>query len=355
MQTTAASGSLPGTAALAGAIACGALAARRSHPVVVLVISVLAAETYMALLHGSGGTLIVLAPLIALYTVADTSARRRGLLVCGLAVLALAGVHMLARPTSWMGPENLALAALGALAVAAGDASHNRRLYLAEVEERARRAELNREVEASRRVVEERLRIARDLHDSVGHHLALINVQTGVARFLLETEPDRARTALSHVNSATGDALAQLRDTVGLLRGPGEASAPTEPTVGLAGLADLIASFRRSGLRIVENTDGIERPVPPACDLTAYRVNQESLTNVRKHARHPAARVELRYEPRELSIVVEDSGGPCRPMNAEGHGIIGMRERVAALGGSLRAGPGTTGFRVTATLPIGTS
>ena len=249
-----------------------------------------------------------------------------------------------------MGAENLALAALGGLAVAAGDASRNRRAYLAEVEERARRAESERDREASRRVTEERLRIARDLHDVVGHHLALINVQAGVAAHVLDDQPAQVRQSLTHIRQASRAALDELRDTIGLLRGPDEPAAPTEPTVGISALAQLVASFQRSGLRIHQEIRGVVRPLPPATDLTAYRVIQESLTNVCKHSGEPAARLRLTYTDDALQIVVENDGD-ARSSGGTGHGIVGMRERVAALGGRLEAGPRRGGFRVAATLP----
>jgi signal transduction histidine kinase len=333
---------------LFAATACGVLVVRRRWPFPVLVVSTLAAEFFMAPRAGHEGALVLAAPLIALYAVADATARRKALVAGGLAVLALAGSHMLFRPSLWIGAENLALAALGALAVAAGDASRNRRAYLAEVEARAHRAESERDREASRRVTEERLRIARDLHDVVGHHLALINVQAGVAAHVLDDQPAQARQSLAHIRQASRSALEELRDTIGLLREPDEPAAPTEPTAGLSGLAALVASFRRSGLRIEEDVRGVARPLPSAADVTAYRVIQESLTNVCKHAAAPAARLSLDYQPAALHIVVANPGWGG---GAPGHGIRGMRERVAALGGDLRAGPSADGFQVTAVLP----
>jgi signal transduction histidine kinase len=343
----------PGWLAVAGIVlASGMLVLRRRYPVLVLVTTVLAAEMCMAQLSGHGDLLVVVSPLIAIYTVAEGTRRRRALLIGGLAVLALAGVHMVVKPTSWIGPDNLTLAALGGLAVAAGDAARNRRSYLAEVEERARRAEQTRELEAQRRVTDERLRIARDLHDSVGHHLALINVQAAAARYLLDADPDQARTALGHINSATRSALDELRDTIGLLRMPGEPVAPITPALGLNGLNELIASFRRSGLDIAERTTGPARELPPAADLTAYRVIQESLTNICKHAASKTARIQFTYEPELLRITIDDDG-PLAVRPVAGHGIVGMRERVSALGGELHAGPRPAGgFRVNATLPL---
>ena len=342
----------------------------------------------MAQYRGQTGMLVMLAPLIAVYTVAERGDRRRGLAIGGLAVAALGVVHGLIKP-SWMGPANLALVALGALAVAAGDSSRNRRAYLAEAEQRAARAEHDREADARRRVTEERLRIARDLHDSVGHHLALISVQSAVADRLLGAAPERAHEALSHVQAASRSALEELGDTIGLLREAGEPAAPTLPTPGLDGLDELVASFRASGLNIEEHVGGTVRRLAPAASLTAYRVIQESLTNVCKHAGIPGARLRLAYDRAALHITIDDNGSPGlqQPGGATssgatasgatasgatagsataggatagsattgrgGHGIIGMRERVTAVGGAFQAGPRPGGgFRVSATLPL---
>jgi signal transduction histidine kinase len=359
-------GRLDPAAVIVAAIACGALVARRWRPFPVLVASTLAAEAYMAPYQGHEGTLVLAAPLIALYTVAETTGRRRALTIGALAILAIAGTHMIIKPANWLGAENVALAAFGALAVAAGDASRNRRAYLAEVEERANRAESDREQEARRRVTEERLRIARDLHDSVGHHLALINVEAGVTAHVLRDQPPQVKQALTNIRQASRSALDELRDTIGLLRQPDDQAAPTEPTTGLSGLAELIASFQRSGLHIDHDADSERHPLAPAADLTAYRVIQESLTNVCKHAGTATVRLHLDYQPAALHIVVDNDNDdnnrdPRRPYrgptphngDASGHGILGMRERVAALGGSLHAGPRPGGgFRVTATLPL---
>lgn len=336
---------------LAAAVACGALVFRRRWPMPVLWISALAAEAFMAPGSGHQGGLVLAVPLIALYTVADSTPRRRALIGGGLAVLLIGSTHVVLKPSSWMGAENLALLALGGLAVAAGDASRSRRAYLAEVEERARRAESDRDREARRRVTQERLRIARDLHDVVGHHLALISVQAGVAGHVLDEQPGQVRQSLAYIRQASRSALEELRDTIGLLREPDEPEAPTEPTPGLAGLAQLVAAFRRTGLRVEHEVLGTARPLPSAADVTAYRVIQESLTNVCKHASAQRARLVLRYEASALGITVDSPGSGSGP--GAGHGITGMRERVAALGGLLDAGPdGTGGFRVSARLPL---
>ena len=351
-------GQLNAGAVVAAAAGFGALVARRRWPLIVLAVTVIAEELFFMLSGARDG--VLLAPLVALYTVADSPGRRsRSLAFGGLAVLALTAFHMLMRHSAAMGPENLALVALGSLAVAAGDASRSRKAYIAEVEERARRAERDRDAEARRQVTEERLRIARDLHDVVGHHLALINVQAGVADHVLTSRPDQAREALAHVRKATRAALDDVTATVGLLRQPGDPAAPVEPVASLAGLDDLIGSFRRTGLRVLHAVDGAVRPLPPATDLTAYRVIQESLTNVRKHAGAAATTIRVSYQPRALCLEVENDGGrqegrgPVAGGTAAGHGLTGMRERVTAAGGHLEAGPQPGGgFRVSAVLPL---
>jgi signal transduction histidine kinase len=331
---------------------------RRRWPVPVLAVSTVSAAGYIMLTQAHG--LIFVAPLVALYTVAGAGGRRRALAIGIIVLTVLAGVHMLLRPRAWIGWETLAVFAAVGLALAAADAASSRRAYIAEITERARRAELGREQEARRRVTEERLRIARDLHDAVGHHLALINVQAGVADQLLDDDPVQARQSLAHIRQASRSALDDLRDTIGLLRQPGEPAAPVQPTADLNDLDELMASFGRSGLRVERTVEGAVRPVPPAASLIAYRVIQESLTNVRKHAGDSNARIRLSYRPAALWVEVDnmaDSSGSSLACagggNGSGHGITGMRERVAAAGGSLAAGPRPGGgFRVSALLPL---
>ncbi len=343
-----------GVAAALATVACGALALRRRWPYSVLLVSTVAAEGYLARVSGGGGTLILAAPLIALYTVAESAPRRRSLLVAGALVLFAGILHTAVKSGRWLGPENVALAALGGLAVAAGEAARNRRAYLAEAVLRAQE-----------RVTEQRLRIARDLHDSVGHHLALINVQAGVAGHVLTDSP--AGETLEQIRQSSRSALDELRDAVGLLRRPDEPVAPVDPAVGLAGLDDLLATFAKAGLRIECRRDSDGRRLPPATDVVAYRVVQESLTNVRKHAGPVAVRLVLRQHGESLTVLVENDGPDAPPPSAAPtpaeaperpaagtHGLVGMRERVSALGGRLTVGPGPHGgYRVTAELPMG--
>jgi signal transduction histidine kinase len=224
---------------------------------------------------------------------------------------------------------------------------------------RAQKAMLeeNREHEARLRVHSERLRIARDLHDAVGHQVALISVQAGAMGYLLDTDLDQARESLAHIQRAGEAALEELRLTVGLLRQPGD-SEPTEPAGGLGRLDELIGSFAAAGLDVTCHVTGEARPLPEAVDLTAYRVIQESLTNTAKHAAGASASVRLAFRPGALALAVEDdgpgvSGNGHAGQGHGGHGLIGMRERAAAVGGWVSAGPrGGGGFEVLAELPL---
>ncbi|NUS13518.1 MAG: two-component sensor histidine kinase, partial [Streptomyces sp.] len=231
------------------------------------------------------------------------------LLGCALSVL----LAVLGAVDGWV----LALVAWACTAAAFGDALRSRRAYAASAAERERREELAREEEARRRVAEERLRIARELHDVVAHQIALANVQAGVAAHVLDRRPDQARQALAHVREASRSALDELRATVGLLRLRGEPAAPMEPAPGLGLLDQLLEGFRREGLRVTveclagDDPPPAHGPLPVSVDLTAYRVIQESLTNVRKHAGPGAgAVVRIRRDPGALEVVVDDDGAP---------------------------------------------
>jgi signal transduction histidine kinase len=339
-------------AVLTAVLTGGALVHRRIQPFAVLGWTAVGAEAYLVQFHDHQGFVVLVAPLIALYTVADLSPRRRALLISVAVVLVFGVAHVLLKRQSWLGTDNLALAALGGLAIAAGLASRNRRAYLTEAQARAAHAEADREAEASRRVTGERLRIARDLHDAVGHQLALISVQARVAGHLLERRPEQARTALAHVHAAAGTALGELSDTIGLLRQPGDAL-PTGPTPGLAALDDLVTGFRDGGLRVTLRLDPPPGSLPPAVERTAYRVVQEALTNVCKHAGPTRAAVTLAATSQTLTVTVDNDPGWAGPDTGAGHGVIGMRERVSAVGGTLTAGPRPDGgYAVRACLPL---
>ncbi|MFB7861831.1 MULTISPECIES: sensor histidine kinase [unclassified Streptomyces] len=343
------------TAVVVMLVGAAALVFRRRQPIPVLVFT--ATVSLVALVGAERPAPVAMAAVVALYTVASRTDRpttwRLGLATMGV----LTGAAMLYGPTPWYAQENLGVFAWTGMAAAAGDAVRSRRAFVDAIRERAERAERTREEEARRRVAEERLRIARDLHDVVAHHIALVNVQAGVAAHVMDKRPDQAKEALAHVRTASRSALDELRATVGLLRQSGDPEAPTEPVSGLAVLDDLLGTFRNAGLPVeLARTDG-RTPLPAAVDLAAYRIIQEALTNVRKHA-GPEARAEVSVVRvgRTVEITVLDDGPPApAPAEADGggHGLVGMRERVTALGGTLTAAPRYGGgFRVQAILPV---
>jgi signal transduction histidine kinase len=222
------------------------------------------------------------------------------------------------------------------------------------VMERRRESARAREEERRRRADEERLAIARDLHDVLAHSISLINVQAGVALHLIDEQPEQARTALAAIKEASGEALREVRSALGTLRGAGE-SAPRAPAPSLTRLGELVAGTESTGLRVDVQVTGRQRPLPVEVDQAAFRIVQEALTNVRRHAEAEAATVRLDYGEEELEVGVEDDGrGPVGGSAGDGSGIDGMRERASALGGRFEAGARPEGgFRVRAHLPIG--
>jgi signal transduction histidine kinase len=321
-------------------LGCAAVFFRRKYPLSVAGLTLVCCALYYPLTDPDG--LVLLAFAYTLYNAA-AAGRIRGAAL--LVVAAMAGVAV-GEISSRSGRhvDNFAFFLMTGwfvALVAGGAVAH----YRAE-------AERTKEAEARTRATDERLRIARELHDVLGHHLALITVHAGAAADVLDDHPAEAKKSLAHIRQAGRTALAELKDVVVLLRRPEDPATPTEPAGGLAALDELVASFTRSGLRVEKDVAGVVRPLPAAVDVTAYRVIQESLTNVAKHAGDTIATIRLRYDPDQLSVVVDDQGAGGSPV--PGHGIAGMRERVTAVGGTLRAGPGPTGgFRVSARVPLG--
>ncbi|GAA1261446.1 histidine kinase [Kitasatospora nipponensis] len=340
---------------LVSAVVYAALVARGRFPLGTVAVAVIGSVVLMA--DGTAYPPTLPAVFYVLYSVALGAGPGRTLAVGVTVKATLLCTSLITHP----GITGFVILLWAALAVTSGSASQSHRGHVAEAEKRARHAEQSREEEANRRVTEERLRIARELHDAVGHHVALISVQAGALACTLDDEDlSQARESLAHIQRASGEALEELRLTVGLLREPGAAE-PTEPVPGLDQLEELIRSFADVGLRVTREVIGQVRPAPEAVESTAYRVIQESLTNTRKHAGCGTAVVRLTYAPGALGLAVEDDGAPVarsgRPTPADpapgGHGIVGMRERVAALGGVLSAGPRPGGgYRVLAELPL---
>jgi signal transduction histidine kinase len=250
----------------------------------------------------------------------------------------------------------LAIAAWLLVALAGAEGVRSRRERFAE----ARRA---RELQARRKADEERLRIAQELHDVLAHNISLINVQSGVALHLMDEKPEQARIALTAINEASADALREVRAVLGVLRGNGE-QAPRAPTAGLERLDDLVSRTTAAGVGVKLEVHGERRPLPASIDLAAFRIVQEALTNIVRHAGAGAATVELTYGPGELTVQVDDDGDgpsasgagrevPALDGEGGGNGIPGMRERAVALGGTFDAGPRSGGgFRVRARIPV---
>jgi signal transduction histidine kinase len=256
----------------------------------------------------------------------------------------------------------------------------NRRARWAELNARAERLEREREEQARRAVTEERLRIARDLHDVVAHSMSVIAVQSAVGGHVMDTQPEEARHALAAIEATSRSALTEMRRLLGMLRQDGEPAGSLAPAPGLADLTPLVAQVGEAGLQVWVQVDGERGPVPPGVDLSAYRIIQEALTNVIKHAAAATACVKVSYEKGSVALEITDDGparaaGAARPARASraggtsradaapagsvavpfstGHGIIGMRERVAVFGGEFAAGPKADGgFRVFARLPV---
>ncbi|WP_327246831.1 sensor histidine kinase [Streptomyces sp. NBC_01320] len=338
-------------------LAAAVLALRRRNPMAVLAATGGLSIVEFVLVDPPAP--VVMSAVIALYTVAASTDRPTTWRVGLLTMTVLAASAMVFGASPWYSQENLGVFAWTGMAGAAGDAVRSRRAFVDAIRERAERAERTREEEARRRVAEERLRIARDLHDVVAHHIALVNVQAGVAAHVMDKRPDQAKEALAHVREASRSALNELRATVGLLRQSGDPEAPTEPAPGLAVLDELVETVRRAGLPVQVACVDRRPPLPAAVDLAAYRVIQEALTNVRKHA-GPGAKAEVSVVrvggTAEVTVLDNGTGSPegaGAGADGGGHGLLGMRERVTALGGALTAGPRYGGgFRVHAILPL---
>lgn len=250
------------------------------------------------------------------------------------------GVH-----TTWA--QEAALAAWLCLILAVAELARVRR-------ERAAQARRARDEAMARRADEERLRIARELHDVLAHSISVINVQAGVALALMDERPEQARTALTTIKAASKEALGEVRQVLDTLRAPG-GSAPRSPAPGLGRLPELAEQAAAAGLRVTADTRGRTVALPPGADLAAFRIVQEALTNVVRHSGSREARVLVEYGDGMVALTVDDEGpATAGGDTGGGNGLVGMRERAAALGGSVEAGPlGNGGFRVRARLPLG--
>ncbi|MEU5690007.1 two-component sensor histidine kinase [Streptomyces venezuelae] len=355
----------PPAAAAVAVLACAALLLRRTHPRLTVTMATGSTAVLGALgpSHGYefGSTLTgpVMAALASLAWRTDGRTAAR----CSAAAAAV----LLATSVLWspgepqLRPDQVGLAAVTLLPAAVADALRSRRDYVTAVEARAEMAEHTREEEARRRVGAERMRIARELHDVVAHHITLAHAQAATADYLLATRPDAAAEVTGSLTATLTAALGELKATVGLLREHDDPAGSTEPAPGLAQLSDLLASFESVGLTVTLTREGEARPLSPGVGLTAYRITQEALTNVSKHALTTTAAVHLHYTADRLTLTVTDDGPapafpPSRGVAGYGYGLIGMRERAHAVGGHLHAHPrGGAGFEVRAELPTRTA
>jgi signal transduction histidine kinase len=290
--------------------------------------------------------------MVATYTVAARTDRWTTLrAVVPVVLLLFLGIVLVLPPASEVAQEGLAKFALVGMAGAIGEAVRSRRAYLKAMEDRAVRAERTREEEARRQVAEERLHIARELHDIVAHHIAVITVQAAAAEHLVGDKPEAARAALTHVRRSGRAVLDELRGLLGVLRRPDDPESPTEPPPGVAQLPSLVESFRLSGLDLKWTSAGEARPLPETVDLVAYRVVQEALTNAHRHGTG-TAHLSVTYKTSALVLEVVNTVRTEGRVPGTGLGLVGMSERTGAVGGEVRTGAGGGGlFHVHVSLP----
>ncbi|HEU5391669.1 MAG TPA: histidine kinase [Streptosporangiaceae bacterium] len=340
----------PGVASYLLLAASGvSLIARRRYPVAVLAITLGLALATAAL----GDTGVAwLALIVAFFTAVQ--ARRRAAAIASLVIGYLVSVW----PPWLLGTGDhpsvtFALTLLIGLLVLLSAAE-----LIRSGSQRAQALRRSQEEELRRRASEDRMRMARDLHDVVAHNISVINVQANTALHLMDRQPQRAREALTTINDVSRQALAELRSVLGVLRGVDEGGAgrdaPRAPAPGLGRLDELAATMRAAGLAVRVERGGSRIPLPGGADLAAYRIVQEAVTNTARHSGSSAATVRITYREDGVEIEVDDDGGPERPAPGPGggHGIAGMTERAQAFGGWLQAGPRPGGgFRVQAWLP----
>lgn len=333
-----------------------AVAVRRRWPVPVFAVAALASAAYYVLGYPDGPGWLGL--FIALYTVAAYGDGRRSLLIAGGGMAVLSACWLVAaadiEPRAAIGWVYFRIGA-SVMSVALGESVRTRQVIAAEAQRRAELAERTREEEARARVDAERLRIAREVHDTVAHAIAIINVQSGVTAHVLDKRPDVAREALRTIEQTSSRALHEMRAILGVLRGDDEEGRVPYP--GLDQIGELAAKARDAGLDITIEEDPPVAPLPSAVGGAAYRIVQESITNVVRHVGPTRVTVALRSGPDALEIRVTDEGrreAPVQEAYSEpGRGIIGMRERCLLLGGEFDAGPRPGGgFEVRARLPL---
>lgn len=334
---------------------------RRRWPLPVLAICV--AIFALSAFVGSLWPGVVLAIAIAMFGVANRSPRRATLITALVTIVVVVLISVLAAIGSVYDVRVFAVAITVAFAAAAGDGARSGREYIMAITERAERAEETRESEARRRVSEERLRIARDLHDAVAHQIAVISLNAGVASSAIESRPADAQEAVRTIQSAARTVLGEIGGLLDVLRTDDDDHArEISPQPGLDRLGDLVGRFEQAGLAVTVRTEGDPSLVGEATGIVAYRVIQEGLTNAHKHGAESRAHVLIRVDDDTLDIVVTNPTLPAEARDGReasgdggsGLGLIGLRERVAAARGVVDTGPTPGGWRVAAHLPITT-
>jgi signal transduction histidine kinase len=360
LPTSAAGGSWQVQAGWAAAVVVLSwlpLTVRTRWPLPVLA-AVLTADTMhiavAAHAHPAAAT-IPAATMLALYTVATRYPARVAWTAAAIAGVTQFTVALVTYPHA--GSDWLYLN-WAVIATALGLLIRERRERIAAAEQRAEAAEHSRQAEADRQVTAERIRIARELHDVLAHHIAVVNAQAGVAQYLLRTDPHAADAALAGIAANSRAALDELRATLGLLRADGDTpSDPRAPAPTIEHLGRLLDSFTDAGMRLTVTVHGEPGSLSGPADLAFYRIVQEALTNAAKHAPGSDVCLSIGWSAASVHLTVSNTGPAAAPqglMNeGTGQGLIGMRERAAAAGGTLSAGTaGAGGYRVTATLPV---
>jgi len=331
---------------------------RRRAPLAVLAIVI--AVLIIVYLREYGALLSVLG-LPALYAVAAHEEHRRrawwAMVVACVAVMLAACVSVLDAEEGFAYLTALSMVAFLAAAMTAGVLIRNRERIFVDTERRAAAAEADRLAEAERAVASERSRIAREMHDVVAHSMSVVAVQAAAGRAIVHANPDKAADVFARIESVGRESLAELRRMLGVLRDTGAGDASLSPQPGIADIAGAVAQSSASGVATELVVDGRQRDIAPGIELAAYRIVQEALTNVRKHAgRTASATVRVSYETHALVVDVSDDGsGAATSLSGigSGHGLIGMRERVEIYGGEFTAGPRQGGgYAVRAVLPI---
>jgi signal transduction histidine kinase len=323
------------------------IAVRRRYPVEVFAVTLSAAVANDLI----GDRFQFAGALVGLYTVAAYLGRPKSIYALAAAALGAAATSVGDSRTGMA--QFVAIVAIFAASWLLGDNIRTRRAYLRELEDRADRLEREREESIRRAAADEQARIARELHDIITHNVSVMTVQAAAAGDVFETHPGRVREALDSIESTGREALTELRRLLGRVR-PDDAGTNFAPQPGLARLDALLEQVRAAGLQVDLMVEGTPHELPIGLDLSAYRIVQEALTNILKHAQASKATVRIRYEPNAIELeVVDDGRGPAADDAQRGQGIIGMRERAALVGGALRVGraPGG-GFAVDARIPL---